>query len=143
MRWIGPSLLVLGLVFSTGGVAIVGQADSSADRTDATQQSVLPVDQSAVPEALPSECQAPAGFRPLPAKQQVLQDAPGNKSIVLNTSGYNYVLEGEWRPEPTAKPHGCSRRRAAERRRLRPRLPGEEVAAQRARVARSARSSRS
>jgi hypothetical protein len=105
MRWIGPSLLVLGLVFSTGGVAIVGQADPSADQTDA-KPSVLPADQSVAPQAPPNECQAPAGFRPAPVKQQVLKDAPGNKSIVLNTSGYNYVLEGEWRPEPTAKPRG-------------------------------------
>jgi len=94
MRWIAPSLLVLALVFSTGGVAIVGQAGSPAEQSEETQAS-------------PSQCEAPPRFRPTaPARPRVLKDAAGNKSIVLNTSGYNYVLEGEWRPEPTAKPTG-------------------------------------
>jgi hypothetical protein len=98
MRWIGPSLVVLSLVFSTGGVAIVGQAGS----TDTDAQQAAP--------AAPTEqgtCEPEAGFRrTAPAQPRALKDAPRNKSIVLNTSGYNYLLEGEWRPEPTAKPVG-------------------------------------
>ena len=83
---------MLGLLFSTGGVAIVGQAGSNADQTPA-------------PQAAPSECEAPGGFRPIPnTKPHVLKDAPDNKSIVLNTSGYNYALEGEWRPSPVGEP---------------------------------------
>ncbi len=96
MRWIGPSLLVLSLVFSTGGVAIVGQAGSTA-----------PEAQQAAP-AVPTEqgtCEPGSGFRrTAPTPLRVLKDAPHNKSIMLNTSGYNYPLDGEWRPNPTAKP---------------------------------------
>ena len=107
MRWIAPSLLVLALVFSTGGVAIVGQAGSPADGKADAQRSTTPAEQGQPTQALPSECEAPPGFHPTaPAQPRVLKDAPGNKSIVLNTSGYNYVLEGEWRPEPNAKPTG-------------------------------------
>ena len=96
MRFLGLSLVALGLIFSTGGVAIVGQAGS----TEAGKS------EQAAPAAAPNSCETPAGFRPAPVKPQVLQDAAGNKSIVLNTSGYNYVLEGEWRPSPTARPQG-------------------------------------
>jgi hypothetical protein len=110
MRWIGPSLLALSLAFSTGGVAIVGQAGSTADASSVdgkggAQQSVTPVEQSDPTQATPSQCEAPPGFRRTESgKPRELKDAPDNKSIVLNTSGYNYVLEGEWRPDPTAKP---------------------------------------
>ncbi len=110
MRWIAPSLLVLALVFSTGGVAVVGQAGSTADAATAdgkaeAQASTTPAGQSESSEPVPSQCEAPPGFRrTAPAKPRVLKDAAGNKSIVLNTSGYNYVLEGEWRPNPVAKP---------------------------------------
>jgi hypothetical protein len=76
-------------------VAIVGHAGSpEAAKSES----------SAAPEA--GSCDAPVGFRPAPAKQQVLKDAAGNKSIVLNTSGYNYVLDGEWRPSPVGEPQG-------------------------------------
>ena len=107
MRWIGPSLLVLALVFSTGGVAIVGQAGSPADQQSSVQQSVEPSDEITPAGPEQAMCEAPAGFqRTTPAQPRVLKDAPDNKSIVLNTSGYNYLLEGEWRPDPVAKPQG-------------------------------------
>ena len=96
MRWLAPSLVALALVFSTGGVAIVGHADPGAEPKADSQQSVDP-----------GTCEAPPGFRRTgPAKPRVLKDAEGNKSIVLNTSGYNYVLDGEWRPNPLAVPQG-------------------------------------
>lgn len=104
MRWIGPSLLVLALVFSTGGVAIVGQAGSTDGKSE-PQQSVAPVDQSIATQAEPSQCEVPAR-RSAPGQPRALKDAADNKSIVLNTSGYNYALEGEWRPNPVAKPQG-------------------------------------
>jgi hypothetical protein len=102
MRSIGPSLLVLALVFTTGGVAIVGRAGSTADG-----QSVAPAEQSAPAQTDAGTCQPEPGFhRTSAAPPRVLKDADGNKSIVLNTSGYNYALEGEWRPDPTATPQG-------------------------------------
>jgi hypothetical protein len=105
MRWIGPSLLVLGLVFSTGGVAIVGQAGSTAEK--AAQPGVTPADQTPAPQTLPSACELPGGLRAAPnARQQALKNNAGNKSIVLNTSGYNYAREGEFRPDPNAQPSG-------------------------------------
>jgi hypothetical protein len=107
MRWIGPSLLVLALVFSTGGVAIVGQADSSADANSPAPQSTTPVEQATPTPTDQAMCEPGPGFqRTLPAPPRVLKDAAGNKSIVLNTSGYNYALEGEWRPAPNARPQG-------------------------------------
>jgi hypothetical protein len=36
----------------------------------------------------------------------VPKNAASNKSIVLNTSGYNYSLEGQWHPDPVATPQG-------------------------------------
>jgi hypothetical protein len=84
MRWIGASLVALSLVFSTGGVAVLGHADEAQNR-----------------------CEVPQGFKRSPnARPQKLGPAASNKSIVLNTAGYNYPLEGEWRPDPVAKPTG-------------------------------------
>src|SRR5262245_11399929 len=94
MRTLGPTLVVLALVFSTGGVAIVGHAGSP--EAAKSEHKAAPV--------APNSCETPAGFRPAPVKPQVLKDATGNKSIVLNTSGYNYVLDGEWRPAPVGEP---------------------------------------
>ncbi len=94
MRTLGPTLVVLALVFSTGGVAIVGHAGSP----EAAQ-----AEQGAAPVA-PNACETPAEFRPAPVKAQVLKDVPNNKTIVLNTSGYNFVLDGEWRPAPVGEP---------------------------------------
>ncbi len=96
---------MLGLVFSTGGVAIVGQAGSTAEK--AAQPGVTPADQSPAPQALPSGCELPGGPRSAPnARQQALKGARDNKSIVLNTSGYNYALDGEFKPDPNAQPSG-------------------------------------
>ena len=107
MRWMGPSLLVLALVFTTGGVAIVGQAGSTADGQSVAPQNATPAEQSPPAQAEQSACEAPQGVRRAgPSPRHVLKDAPGNKSIVLNTSGYNYTVEGEWRPAPTAQPQG-------------------------------------
>lgn len=107
MRWIGPSCLVLALVFSTGGVAIVGQAGSPADGKTPAPETVTPIQQSTPVATEQTTCEPGPGFRrTLTAPPRVIKDAAGNKSIVLNTSGYNYVLEGEWRPDPTAKPQG-------------------------------------
>lgn len=107
MRWTGPSLLALALVFSTGGVAIVGQAGSAADGKTPAPENMTPVEQSLPAPTEQTLCEPGPGFqRTLAAPPRVIKDAADNKSIVLNTSGYNYVLEGEWRPDPTAKPQG-------------------------------------
>jgi len=101
MRWLTPSLLALSLAFSTGGVAIVGRADSSAPPRAA----------SGNPGSdLPSQCTPPI---PAPRADQAATSRPreagpeaANESIVLNTSGYNYSLQGEWHPDPAASPQG-------------------------------------
>jgi hypothetical protein len=36
----------------------------------------------------------------------VPRNTGSSKSIVLNTSGYNYALEGQWHPDPVATPQG-------------------------------------
>ncbi len=90
MRWLGLSLVALTLVFTTGGVAIVGHADSGADGA-----------------AAQSQCPAPVVIkRSATAKPQVPRANPDNRSIVLNTSGYNYPLEGQWHPDPSVRPSG-------------------------------------
>lgn len=91
MRWLGPSLVALALVFSTGGVAIVGHADSSGNE-----------------EVAQSQCPAPVTPRRVsgPSVPREPKSTADNKSIVLNTNGYNYPLDGQWHPDPVAQPEG-------------------------------------
>ena len=103
---LGPSLVVLALVFSTGGVAIVGQAGSSADGKAEAQPSAAPSEQVAPAQAAPSECPAPASSR---ARLRSRGRSRTRRATVvaLNTQRLQlHALEGEWRPEPTAKPSG-------------------------------------
>ena len=103
MRWLAPSLVALALVFSTGGVAIVGRADSSSVSGSISDEKPA-LDQK--PEAQ-SQCGAPPMARrtATPARTEP-RIATENKSIVLNTNGYNYPLEGQWHPDPVASPQG-------------------------------------
>jgi hypothetical protein len=89
MRWMGPALVVLALVFSTGGVAVVGHAD-----------------QGSAAAAAQSQCPAPVVIRRPNAGPTVVRTPVDNKSIVLNTNGYNYPLDGEWHPDPSLTPQG-------------------------------------
>jgi len=85
----GPALVVLALVFSTGGVALVGNADPGS--TGGAAQ---------------SQCPAPVVIRRPAAGPAVVRTPVDNKSIVLNTNGYNYPLDGEWHPDPSLAPQG-------------------------------------
>jgi hypothetical protein len=107
MRWLTPSLVALALVFSAGGVAIVGRADSNSNRTPDTQQSVAPAEKTPPTPQQPDQCAAPSMARraPIPART-VPRAVTENKSIVLNTNGYNYPIEGQWHPNPVGRPHG-------------------------------------
>ena len=108
MRWLAPSLLVaLSLVFSTGGVAVVGRADSTSPAKPPAQQSGEPVQAMNPAAQLPTECAVPTR----PSRTTVVPSTLGKpgggpRSIVLNTSGYNYPIEGQWRPEPVGRPQG-------------------------------------
>jgi hypothetical protein len=99
--------LVLGsLVFSVGGVAVVGQADGTA-QSQAQPQTQAPVTPPAaqtpqmpkLSTAAPKECKPPQRLevrtlpRPNPSHVQV-----------FNTRGYNYVRPGEVQPSPTDDP---------------------------------------
>ena len=85
----GPALVVLALVLSTGGVAVVGHADPGSAAGGAQ-----------------SQCPAPVVIRGPTAGPTVVRTPVDNKSIVLNTNGYNYPLDGEWHPDPSLAPQG-------------------------------------
>lgn len=85
----GPALVVLALVFSTGGVALVGRADPGS-----------------AAGAAQSQCSAPVVIRRPNAGPTVVRTPVDNRSIVLNTNGYNYPLDGEWHPDPSLPPQG-------------------------------------
>ena len=113
MRWLAPSLLALALVFSTGGVAIVGRADSSSasgefaspDRKPETQTSVAPAVQTSPSPQASGQCAAPRMARRAATRAKAApRIASESKSIPLNTNGYNYPLEGQLQPDPVASP---------------------------------------
>ncbi len=102
MRTLGLALVVTALVFTTGGVAIVGRADTKLAPGDAgAQRSVAPAQSRAVdpllaPAAkkLSGQC-APLKTTPQPklyrsAKQSAPRAAFPKGAIPLNTRGYNY-----------------------------------------------------
>ncbi|HTO06657.1 MAG TPA: hypothetical protein VMR86_06325 [Myxococcota bacterium] len=97
------SLVLISLVFSVGGVAVVGQADS--ERSGAQAQVTPPAgDPTHVPKlstAPPKECKPPQRLQTstIPLKNR-------SQTRVLNTHGFNYARPGELWPEAasTAKP---------------------------------------
>jgi hypothetical protein len=96
MRWLAPSLVVLSLVFSTGGVAVVGRADSSAVSKPADPKQLPPA------KPLPDQCgPAVRSGRVLGARPRVKREGKP-ASVVLNSSGYNYPNAGEIKPAPAA-----------------------------------------
>jgi len=97
MRALTIGLVLLSVVFSAGGVAVVGRADSKT----APQQSVAPApqpSQSAAPDPmiarkLPGQCAPlkPTRQPKLYRNQRQAQAAAFPKdAIPLNTRGYNY-----------------------------------------------------
>ena len=102
MRWITPSLVVLSLVFSTGGVAIVGRADSSATSTPAALPVKPAATQCAVPNSVPRNAEATR------RRRTATIDQTGKNTVVLNTSGYNYPTDGQWKPSPVDAPKGMT-----------------------------------
>ena len=102
MRWIAPSLVVVSLVFSTGGVAIMGRADSGADAKPAANQT------GSTPAKISTQCSVPSKPRNSAAtrRKRTAQIDSGKNTIVLNTSGYNYATEGQWQESPIGPPRG-------------------------------------
>jgi hypothetical protein len=97
MRWITPSLLALSLVFSTGGVAIIGRADTTGPVKAPAAKSA---DQCAVPAVPNSANRHTAATR---HKRKTPLDS-GRNTIVLNTTGYNYATDGQWKGSPVGPP---------------------------------------
>ena len=94
MRWLTPSLVVLSLVFSTGGVAVVGRADPSAVSRPADPKQLPPA------KPLPDQCStAPRNQRVLGARPRVKREKRP-ETVVLNSRGYNYANQGEVHPAP-------------------------------------------
>jgi hypothetical protein len=97
--------LVLGsLVFSVGGVAVVGRADGPAEPQAQAPTPVTPSDPQApqlprISTAAPKECKQPQRLeaRTVPLK-------PTTDVVVKNTRGYNYLTPGDFRPSPTSEP---------------------------------------
>lgn len=100
MRWIIPSLVVLSLVFSTGGVAIVSRADSSATSTPAAVPAKPAATQCAVPNSVPRNAEATR------RRRSATLDQTGKNTVRLNTTGYNYPRDGEWKGSPVEPPKG-------------------------------------
>lgn len=105
MRAVLGWALVLGsLVFSVGGVAVVGLADGSGQpQAQAQAPAVTPpaAQTPAMPKlstAAPKECKPPQRLeaRTVPLKPSGV--------VVINTRGYNYVRPGEYQPSPTSEP---------------------------------------
>lgn len=103
MRWIAPSLVAISLVFSTGGVAIVGRADSGADAKPAAVQAAAPATKISTQCSVPSRPRNSAATR----RKRAAQIDSGKNTIVLNTSGYNYATEGQWQESPIGPPRGA------------------------------------
>jgi hypothetical protein len=99
MRLLPIAALVLAsLIFSVGGVAIVGRADSSAESSG---QSPAPAKAAtAAQPAQPQQCATP---KPFDGRIQARHVAVANDSIPLNTRGYNYAYPGEIQMDPTGR----------------------------------------
>jgi len=96
MRWLTPSLVVLALVFSTGGVAIVGRADTSNVSKPADPKQLPPA------KPLPDQCgPSDRTHRVLGARPRVKRENKPS-TVVLNSKGYNYANQGEVHPAPAA-----------------------------------------
>jgi hypothetical protein len=102
MRNLGFALVLVSLVFTTGGVAVVGRADTST----APQQSVAPA-QSVLPPAkkLPDQCGTPTAMKATPSpklNRSSRKAAFPSGAIPLNTRGYNYGAQELPAPPPAA-----------------------------------------
>jgi hypothetical protein len=88
------------LVFSTGGVAIVGRADPTASSQPADPKQLPPA------KPLPDQCSVtPRSQRVLGARPRVKRDAKSDAkpaTVVLNGRGYNYANMGESQSVPAA-----------------------------------------
>lgn len=98
MRTLGFALVLVALVFTTGGVAVVGRAD--------TQQSAAPT-QSVMPPAkkLPSQCSVPGPMKATPSPKLYRNSKKAGfpaGAIPLNTRGYNYGAPELPAPPPAA-----------------------------------------
>lgn len=101
MRWITPSLLALALVFSTGGVAIIGHADPVG-----TPKTPVTTGRSADAKSA-TQCAVPNSSNRHTAATRHKRTAPlgsGKNTIVLNTTGYNYATDGQWKGSPVGPP---------------------------------------
>jgi hypothetical protein len=95
--------VLLSLVFTVGGVAIVGRADSpAAGASPAVKSAQADPAWSDPSPTMPKQCGAPRYNRPYHGPIELLPNtAAKNDTIPLNTRGYNYVLPGEVQFDPT------------------------------------------
>lgn len=86
------ALVVASLIFSVGGVAIVGRADSA----DQSPKAAAPTASGASAEQ--TQCAAPVHHD---VRIPAARVAGSAEVIVLNTRGYNYPVPGELQMDPT------------------------------------------
>jgi hypothetical protein len=101
------ALLGLSLVFSVGGVAIVGRADAPdktpvASQSPAPNQSVLPRAADPSPQLVQRQCGTPRHFPSSYKGPMELRPGTAKKTdlVPVNTRGYNYALPGEIQFDP-------------------------------------------
>jgi len=89
------ALVFASLIFSVGGVAVVGRADSSAQSS--AQAPAQPAEQH--------ECKVPKPFEGHAAQMhsQAARVAAASGVIPLNTRGYNYAYPGDVQMDPTGR----------------------------------------
>ncbi|HXZ84839.1 MAG TPA: hypothetical protein VEI82_05060 [Myxococcota bacterium] len=101
--------LGLSLLFSVGGVAIVGRADAPGQTpiagSPAVSQSIQPRATDPSPQLDQRQCGAPRHFPSSYKGPMELRPGTAKKSdfIPVNTRGYNYALPGEVQFDPTGK----------------------------------------
>jgi hypothetical protein len=98
MRLLPVAALVLAsLVFSVGGVAIVGRADSPAQ---SPAQPAAQADASAAKPADPGQCAVP---KPFDGHMRAVRVTPPKGTVTLNTRGYNYAFPGDLQMDPSGR----------------------------------------
>lgn len=102
MRFLGPALIVLSLLLSTGGVAVHSQAESDAIPEPQAQQQSLVFQTVPLPQG---QCaQGAERAEPKPGARGAIDLTELEKRaprgfVPLNGAGYNYSDPNVWRPE--------------------------------------------
>jgi hypothetical protein len=113
MRLVTASLILASLVFSVGGVAIVGRAgnEHAAPATQSATPSQSKTDAKSdaktelAPRASAAQCGVPKRpIRPMHFVGNRTQLSGTGKTMSLNTHGYNYDSPAGWSPTPVGTP---------------------------------------